>query len=278
MLVVILVLVTVPALAETIVTEDITADTTWDLAGSPYIVQNNINVLSGATLTIDPGVTVKLESNVRIQTSTDSPIVAVGEPGNEILFTSNAPSPAPGDWYGIVLRHASTSELTHCTLDFGTYNLYVEFCSPSVTSCTARFASSAGFSCEDASPTFTECTGTENDYAFRITGGNPILTGCQISGNDDGFYIYGSGSNPVINYCNIFNNGRNMYLGGYSILPATVIDAENNWWGVDTAPAIEATFFIASSSVGHVEVDYDPWSGVMPVVETSWSRMKAIFR
>jgi parallel beta-helix repeat protein len=277
-LVVLLILGALPALSQTYVTEDITADTTWDSAGSPYIINNNINVLSGSTLTIDPGVTIRLDSMVRIQTSTDAPIVAVGTPGNEILFTSSDDSPSPGAWYGIVIRLASTSVLTHCVFEYGSYNLYVEFCSPTITDCTSRYASNAGFSCEDASPAFTGCTATDNDYAFRVTVGDPVLTGCEISGNREGFYLSGPETSPVINECNIYDNQRNMYLRGYVGPSVEVINAENNWWGVNTAPEIEATIYIASSSVGNVELDFDPWSSALPSMETSWSKMKALYR
>src|SRR5437773_363938 len=37
----------------------ITQDTTWDLAGSPYVVTSSVFVESGATLTIQPGVEVQ---------------------------------------------------------------------------------------------------------------------------------------------------------------------------------------------------------------------------
>ncbi|HWN82255.1 MAG TPA: hypothetical protein VNM87_09185, partial [Candidatus Udaeobacter sp.] len=39
---------------------DITTDTTWDLSGGPYDVVANVTVRSGATLTIEPGVTVRV--------------------------------------------------------------------------------------------------------------------------------------------------------------------------------------------------------------------------
>jgi hypothetical protein len=40
---------------------DITTNSTWDFAGSPYVLTCSVNVLADATLTIDPGVVV--ESN-----------------------------------------------------------------------------------------------------------------------------------------------------------------------------------------------------------------------
>src|SRR6187431_975468 len=48
-----------PTLATT-VGGDIVTDTTWDAVGSPYEVVSTVVVRSGATLTIDPGVTVQV--------------------------------------------------------------------------------------------------------------------------------------------------------------------------------------------------------------------------
>ncbi len=48
--------------AATFITSDITQDTTWTKANSPYVINNYIKVLSGATLTIDPGVIIKMNN------------------------------------------------------------------------------------------------------------------------------------------------------------------------------------------------------------------------
>ena len=45
-----------PAAADTSIPGGtINADTTWNLVGSPYIVQGSVTIASGYTLTIDPG-------------------------------------------------------------------------------------------------------------------------------------------------------------------------------------------------------------------------------
>ncbi len=49
--------------AETTVNSSIFTDTTWTRAGSPYILTNDVAISTGATLTIEPGVTVNLGSH-----------------------------------------------------------------------------------------------------------------------------------------------------------------------------------------------------------------------
>ena len=48
-----------PAAMATNVGGDISIDTIWDSAGSPYILISDVNILSTTTLQIDPGVEVR---------------------------------------------------------------------------------------------------------------------------------------------------------------------------------------------------------------------------
>ena len=74
----------------------------WSLAGSPYLVQSNISIPSGAQLTIEPGVTVKFQANTSLQIT--GSMVAQGTFTNRIAFTSAAQVPAPYDWQGISVQ------------------------------------------------------------------------------------------------------------------------------------------------------------------------------
>ncbi|ANM29798.1 hypothetical protein ABI59_09730 [Acidobacteria bacterium Mor1] len=111
--------------AQTNVSGTISVDTTWDLAGSPYIVTNNVSVFGTdgpdgvTTLTIDPGVEVRF-SNVNAELragnfSNDGAIVADGNNGPgapaQIVFTSDQPAPAPGDWRRIIFDGATGSSV-----------------------------------------------------------------------------------------------------------------------------------------------------------------------
>ena len=74
----------------------INSDTTWTLANSPYIVIGNVLVSQNVTLTIEPGVAVKFDSGKSLQIN--GTLIARGTSTNKITFSSNQPSPAPGDW------------------------------------------------------------------------------------------------------------------------------------------------------------------------------------
>src|SRR5688572_14157971 len=82
--------------AQTNVSGFISANTTWNLAGSPYIVTGNALVSSGYTLTIEPGVVVKFNTDKALQI--DGELIAIGTAANRITFTSNQAAPAAGDW------------------------------------------------------------------------------------------------------------------------------------------------------------------------------------
>lgn len=77
---------TTKVFASTVVTTDIATDTTWNLAGSPYIIQNDIHVVPTATLTINPGVVVKLSQDDLFWI--DGKLLAEGTVDNKIVFTS----------------------------------------------------------------------------------------------------------------------------------------------------------------------------------------------
>jgi len=85
-----------PARAATPVSGPISVDTTWGVAGSPYLVVGDVTVEDGVTLTIDPGVLVQLDPgrSLIVQGTLD----ALGTATEPIRFTANASGAPPPSW------------------------------------------------------------------------------------------------------------------------------------------------------------------------------------
>ena len=82
-------------------TQNLTLD-----ANNTYILNGPLIMTSGTTLTIPAGMTIKAlasGASVYIAISQGAKIDAQGTATNPIILTSNASSPAPGDWGGLIL-------------------------------------------------------------------------------------------------------------------------------------------------------------------------------
>jgi len=244
-----------PALAQTDITENVSMNTTWDLGGSPYILQGDINVTSGSILTIDPGVIVKFNAGAKLETHAGGSIVANGTVGNEIFFTSSSGTPAPYAWNAVYVSQSPASSFSYCTFEYGQFNLYLKQSDPTVSRCTSR----------------------KSGYGITCDGASPQIESCDIIENMNGIVVYGPVSSPVVHNCNLYDNpSGNMYVSAYTVPPMVTIDAENNWWGTDVDAEIANSISIHGLSV-HVQVDYNPWLHEVPVEATTWGRVKALF-
>ncbi len=89
-----------PAYAATHVpTTTYTSNTTWTAANSPYVLDGNVTVAAGVTLTIEPGVIVKFNGTLR-ELRVNGTLSAVGTNSNHIVFSSYQDDSAGGDTNG----------------------------------------------------------------------------------------------------------------------------------------------------------------------------------
>ena len=97
-------------------------DATLSYFGNPYLVEGSITV-SGAKLTVEPGVTVKFKhvgaQNQNSLLKIENGILeAIGTPDRKITFTSSSTQPAVGDWDGLYLENSS-STLNNVVVEYG---------------------------------------------------------------------------------------------------------------------------------------------------------------
>lgn len=92
-----------------ILSGDITTSRTL-LKGKTYSLENLVYVKGGATLTIEPGVTIRVfKGKNALVITRGSKIMAEGTATEPIVLTSNEASPAPGDWGGIIMLGNATA-------------------------------------------------------------------------------------------------------------------------------------------------------------------------
>jgi len=86
----------------------ISTNTTWNLAGSPYVVTSSITVNTGVILTVESGVTVQFNNGQGM--IVNGTLNATGT-----IFTSSSGTPTPGIWGVIQTGNASYSGVVHLT-------------------------------------------------------------------------------------------------------------------------------------------------------------------
>ncbi len=135
---------TVPAAWATDVCGPIVSNTTWALAGSPFIATCTVTVSNNAILTVEPGVEVKFNANTGLVLGSGSAgsagiLNAQGAAAQPITFTANTPTPTPGFWNGLDFQGTtSASILEYATVEYGgadanNANIRVGFSTPTIT-------------------------------------------------------------------------------------------------------------------------------------------------
>ena len=110
-------LFSIKVFAATEISGDVSDNTTgpWVPSKSPYVLTDSIKVLAGQTLTIQPGVEVRVNKGLIIQVS--GSLIARGVDGKNITFTSNEDQ-VPGWWVGISVSDKGYLALEFCRISY----------------------------------------------------------------------------------------------------------------------------------------------------------------
>jgi hypothetical protein len=122
------------------VSGSIAANTRWTAAQSPVTVQGNVTLDQDATLTVDPGVQIRMEPSSSFAVMRGA-VRAVGTQDQPIVITSAKSSPAPGDWGVWRFTEGTRNEQTqwdYVRVEYGS-GLVVEKSSPTLNRVSLRF-------------------------------------------------------------------------------------------------------------------------------------------
>jgi hypothetical protein len=128
--VIVVILMSIPVSAQTYVSGEITVNTTWTQAASPYVIMDSLIVGPDAILTLEPGTLVMFKYHPdpakKSYMVINGGIRSRGIQGDSIVFTSdrdksitdlygdgNASIPRPGDWGFIHFNNLNPGEGEH---------------------------------------------------------------------------------------------------------------------------------------------------------------------
>ena len=133
-------------------------DTDTTLPAGCYIAESSVSVNDGATLTLDPGVTIKFQQNVEMTVSAGGKLSAVGTAAEPIVLTGE--EEIRGYWGGLRFyqSNSTVNQLDYVTIEYGggyhNANLYLDGTSSSpvrlsITNCLLQNSESYGFDFDD---------------------------------------------------------------------------------------------------------------------------------
>ncbi len=209
---------------------ELSADVEWVAGGSPYVVTSDVVIAQGRTLSIDSGVLVRFATGTALQV--DGQLIARGSADAPVIFTSNQPEPAWGDWrwvrftdtsvdasYDFDGNYAGGSIMEFVTLEFGGDSGYrvvlkIESASPFVNRCNIN-NNSGGIWVNQGQPRICGNVISNNSYRGILADGTVLIKGNVIENNGppaEGGGVYARGQVTIVD--NVVRGNRASQNGG----------------------------------------------------------------
>lgn len=215
------------------------------IPGATYLVNSSVTIEApNGKLTIPSGTTL-LFSNTSDRLLVRGGLVVEGEPGNEVVFSSDKSSPLPSDWDGIVIDDSFLHAVTidHAIIQYAKTGIRINHTGDRVVTISNSLIR------------------YNNDGIQVAKNSKPTLTFNRIINNDSrGILLDGNGTGsiahdpqPVINDNQLSGNGKN--IEGISYATAEVlVDATRNWWGTSSAGAISNSILDWGDDSGSTDI------------------------
>jgi len=213
-------------IAQTSVSGGIYNNTTWNLAGSPYLVSGSIVVFPNRTLTIEPGVEVIVSADYTFNTGNfiylevRGSLVANGTSTAPIVFTSSDTTTGFFNWEGIRIKgsQGGTVQMNHFELHNTWYGINNDIAQPGVSyvfdECYFR-SNQYGLQL-NADLVYNNCIFESNGVgqAAQILYGSLTATNCQFLNN---FCSFTWSNNINVNNC-LFSGNQNNIIGSPGVI------------------------------------------------------------
>ncbi|MCK4338489.1 MAG: carboxypeptidase regulatory-like domain-containing protein [Candidatus Cloacimonetes bacterium] len=194
---------------------------TWNFAGSPYIIDGEIQIQIGDTLIIEPGVDIQFSGHYKF--IINGRLLAEGTAGNLITFSAQVPATG---WHGLRFIDTNTngqdsSKIVYCTLEHG-------IASGDASSGGAIYLESSDIIIENSSIFDNEADGYGG--GIYMYDSNPRLTSVDIYENSaihEGGGIMCFNANPFLEKVAIYENETQWSGGGICSYGTSVITLEN---------------------------------------------------
>jgi hypothetical protein len=235
----------------------LTSNTTWTTANSPYIITSTIQIPDNFNLTIEPGVTVTIQSSDTTMFLINGVIQAHGNITNKIVFDGN------GNSNFFKTNHPVAKgfvDLDYCIIGNGQSAVWFDNTgSFNLTNSELSNLSQSSYLWYPSQDTFIEYNSFTNtagikigtdDFSSHSTGA--VYIKYNLFNSNQGFIInnYASyGSSKIIVNNNSFTNTVGIILEVEKTATTADLDASQNYWGTTNTTIIDSMIYDKNDDV-----------------------------
>ncbi|MEO5331895.1 MAG: DUF799 family lipoprotein [Magnetococcus sp. YQC-5] len=209
------------------VTKDISIETTWRQAASPYVVTQSIIIQADAILNIEPGTEIILSPHVGM--TVKGQLVANGTTTQPITWrTKEASNQEP--WLGMLFDHTkSNNQLSYATITGAQYGVVVNHAQLTAKQTTVSHNGIGFYLLESGSTQIISSLITQNHQGgIIVAGGSPSITDSEITVNKGGAGLLLKDGRPKLKN-NLFQANQEFDVVIVNSGKDTFVIDENRW-------------------------------------------------
>jgi uncharacterized repeat protein (TIGR01451 family) len=203
---------------------DFGEDHVWMFSGLPYVIMGTAYLFMGDSLTLEPGVEVRMAKNSSIVVD-EGALIAVGTPSQPITITGTTQE--PGWWMNIESIEGGQIILRHCSIGYGGSDKIYQ------------------------------------DAMLRFWSSTAFVEQCRIhNAANAAIDILGQWTQPYIRNNRIEQNDFGLRDFRCCVATAPSIDARYNWWGDPSGPYHARLNPTGKGNGVNGNVLFDPWLNI----------------